>query len=56
VLSASPHGQAVRVHVDSGAGLLADVTPASAASLGLVPGRRVWAAVKATEVEVYQTG
>ena len=32
--------------------LFADVTPASAAGLGLVPGRRVWAMVKATEVRV----
>jgi molybdopterin-binding protein len=29
------------------------VTPASAARLGLTPGRRVWAAVKATEVGIY---
>jgi molybdate transport system ATP-binding protein len=53
VLSASPHGEAVRVHVDAASGLLADVTPASAAALGLAPGRSVWAAVKATEVQVY---
>ena len=56
VLSVSPHGAAVRVHLDASGGLLADVTPASAAALGLVPGRPVWAAVKATEVEVYETG
>jgi molybdate transport system ATP-binding protein len=56
VLSATPHGGAVRVHLDAAPGLLADVTPASAAALGLVPGRRVWAAVKATEVRVYAHG
>jgi molybdate transport system ATP-binding protein len=56
VVSASPHGEAVRVHVDAAAGLLADVTPASAGALGLAPGRRVWATVKATEVQVYGTG
>jgi molybdate transport system ATP-binding protein len=55
VVSASPHGEAVRVHVDTGTGLLADVTPASAGALGLTPGRQVWATVKATEVQVYGT-
>jgi molybdate transport system ATP-binding protein len=56
VLSATPHGGAVRVHLDAASGLLADVTPASAAALDLTPGRRVWAAVKATEVRVYRRG
>ncbi len=56
VVSASPHGAAVRVHVDAATGLLADVTPASAAALGLTPGTAVWATVKATEVEVYTAG
>lgn len=56
VVSASPHGEAVRVHVDASTGLLADVTPASAGALGLAPGRRVWATVKATEVQVYEAG
>ena len=49
----APHGAAVRVHLDAGAGLIADVTPASAAQLGLVPGAEVWATVKATEISVY---
>ncbi len=53
IRSVVPHGSAVRVHLDNPAGLIADVTPASAAALDLVPGRRVWAAVKATEVTVY---
>ena len=54
VRSVVPHGAAVRVHLDAGAApLIADVTPASAARLELVPGRRVWAAVKATELAVY---
>ncbi|MGH3589298.1 MAG: TOBE domain-containing protein, partial [Pseudonocardia sp.] len=53
VRSVVPHGAAARVHLDAGVALLADVTPASAARLGLVPGREVWAAVKATEVAVY---
>jgi molybdate transport system ATP-binding protein len=53
VTSVAPHGAAVRVHVDAAGGLIADVTPASAAQLGLVPGAEVWATVKATEVAVY---
>ena len=54
--SVSPHGAAVRVHLDLAdgrTGLIADVTPSSAAQLGLTPGTPVWAAVKATEVSVY---
>ena len=56
VRSVVPHGSAVRVHLEAPApprALIADVTPASASELGLVPGRTVWAAVKATEVTVY---
>ncbi len=53
VTSVAPHGSAVRVHLDAVSGLIADVTPASAAQLGLSPGRRVWATVKATEIAVY---
>jgi molybdate transport system ATP-binding protein len=52
VLSASPHGAAVRVLLDTAGGLLADVTPGSAEALGLTPGRVVWASVKATEIAV----
>jgi molybdate transport system ATP-binding protein len=55
VVSASPHGAAVRVQIDAAGGLLADVTPASAASLGLTPGAQVWASVKATEITVNGT-
>ncbi|MFA6575261.1 MAG: ABC transporter ATP-binding protein [Nocardioides sp.] len=53
VVSAVPHGDAVRVLVSAGPDLLADVTPAAAAELGLVPGRRVWLSVKETAVEAY---
>jgi molybdate transport system ATP-binding protein len=56
VASLVPHGSAVRVQVDRPGhrgGLIADVTPASAAQLGLAPGSEVWATVKATEVSVY---
>jgi molybdate transport system ATP-binding protein len=52
VVSAAPHGLAVRLHLDVAGGLLADVTAGSAGRLGLVPGRRVWASVKATETTV----
>jgi molybdate transport system ATP-binding protein len=55
VVSVAPHGAAVRVHLDAASGLIADVTPGSAAGLGLVPGREVWATVKATEVRIYGT-
>ena len=46
-----PLGDRVRVRGD---GLSADVTPAAAAELGLVPGSPTYFVVKATEVEVYR--
>jgi molybdate transport system ATP-binding protein len=52
VMSATPHGLVVRLTLDVAGGLLADVTAESAGRLGLVPGREVWATVKATEVAV----
>ena len=55
VRSLVTHGTAVRVHVDGPAPLIADITPESAASLGLEPGREVWASVKATEISVHGT-
>ena len=56
VRSVVPHGAAVRVHLAGVAPLIADVTPASVAALHLVPGTVVWAAVKATEIDVYGAG
>ena len=56
VRSLVPHGDALRLQVAraaDGALLLADVTPAAAAELGLAPGREVWLAVKATAVTTY---
>ena len=53
VASVTPHGDAVRVLVHADHDLLADVTPAAAAELGLVPGREVWLSVKATAVRHY---
>ena len=52
-----PHGDGVRVEVGgaphAGSSILAEVTPAAVADLDLGPGGVVWAAVKATEIEVY---
>ncbi len=58
VVRVEPHGEAARVEVgDAVAGrpVMAEVTQVAVAELGLVPGRRVWAAVKATDVELYPT-
>lgn len=49
----APHGDAVRLLVHASPDLLADVTPAAATELGLVPGREVWLSVKATAVSRY---
>ncbi|WP_217702427.1 sulfate/molybdate ABC transporter ATP-binding protein [Nocardioides guangzhouensis] len=55
IAAASPHGAALRlvVHAVGGQELIADVTPAAAAELGLVPGREVWLSVKETSVRSY---
>ena len=53
ILDVAPHGDAVRLLVDAGPELIADVTPAAAAELGLGPGREVWLSVKATAVRRY---
>ncbi len=50
VTAVEPRGPLVRVRA---ADLAADVTAASAADLDLVPGARVWFAVKAAEVAVH---
>jgi molybdate transport system ATP-binding protein len=47
------HGDNLRVRLDGPVVVAADVTPLAAAQLGLVPGRSVWAAVKATETRAY---
>jgi molybdate transport system ATP-binding protein len=46
-------GDTIRVEVSGPPDVLVDVTAASVAELGLVPGAPVWCAVKATEIEVY---
>lgn len=53
VLGLAPHGDAVRLHVGTSPDLLADITPAAAAELGLVPGLPVWLSVKETALEWY---
>ncbi len=46
-------GSRVRVRVAGAMPIVAEVTPAAVAAFGLVEGAPVWAAVKATEVEVH---
>jgi molybdate transport system ATP-binding protein len=52
-----PHGEGVRVEVGGAPGpassILAEVTSAAVTDLGLVPGRPIWVAVKASAVTVY---
>jgi molybdate transport system ATP-binding protein len=43
----------IRVVLDVGVVLVAEVTREAAAALGLAPGRSVWASVKATAIRVY---
>ncbi|SCL34772.1 molybdate transport system ATP-binding protein [Micromonospora nigra] len=50
------HGDNLRVQLDGPIGVAADVTPAAVAQLRLVPGQRVWAAVKAAETRAYPVG
>jgi molybdate transport system ATP-binding protein len=53
VTSLAPHGDIVRLSVDVGRTLLADITPGALANLGLHEGSEVWLSVKATEVSIY---
>lgn len=46
-------GDQVRVHLEGGLPMSADITPAGLAGLALGPGDEVWAGVKASEVECY---
>jgi molybdate transport system ATP-binding protein len=47
------HAGSVRLRLQGSLDVLADVTAGAVADLGLVPGREVWATVKATETSVY---
>ncbi len=51
---ATPHGTSVRCELAGEVPLVADVTAAAFAELGLVPGSPVWAVVKASEIAVYE--
>jgi molybdate transport system ATP-binding protein len=53
VVAATPHGATVRCELEGEVALTADVTAPAFAELGLAPGVRVWATVKASEVAVY---
>jgi molybdate transport system ATP-binding protein len=46
-------GDRVRVRVEGRPRLVAEVTPAAIAELGLAEGTDVWVSVKATDVQVY---
>ena len=46
-------GDRVRVYVVGRLSIVAEVTPGAVDDLALAPGVEVWAAVKATEVDVY---
>jgi len=52
-------GELIRVHAAGAVGgtgdLIADITAAAAADLELIPGKHVYFAVKATEVQIYPT-
>ena len=52
VRSVEPMGDRVRIVLDGPVGLAAAVTPGAVAALSLGPGVEVWAAVKATEIDV----
>ncbi|MEL6715056.1 MAG: TOBE domain-containing protein, partial [Planctomycetota bacterium] len=52
VASVEPGASRVRVALTGALDLVAEVTPRAVEDLGLVPGQRVWAAVKATEIRI----
>lgn len=54
VASVELASQSARVSLTGAIHLVAEVTPASVAELGLTPGRRVWASAKATEICAYE--
>jgi molybdate transport system ATP-binding protein len=59
IATVEPHGEGVRVEVaeapDPRSSILAEITPSAVADLELVPGTEVWAAVKASDIEVYSS-
>jgi molybdate transport system ATP-binding protein len=57
IAALEPHGEGVRVEIgdvpDHSSRIWAEITPSAVADLGLRPGSEVWAAVKASDIEVY---
>jgi molybdate transport system ATP-binding protein len=53
VAGIDPEGDRWRIRVDGTVPLVAEVTPAAATELSLADGGRVFAAIKATEIDVY---
>jgi molybdate transport system ATP-binding protein len=57
IAALEPHGDGVRVEIaeapDPRSSILAEITPSAVTALELVPGSDVWAAVKASDIEVY---
>ena len=57
IAALEPHGDGVRAEIagapDRQSSILAEITPSAVAYLELVPGSQVWAAVKASDIEVY---
>ncbi len=60
VAGLEPHGDQVRVEIADvpgpGSAVLAEITPAAVAELGLDPGSGVWAGVKASAISAYPRG
>jgi molybdate transport system ATP-binding protein len=57
IATLEPHGEGVRVEIngvpDRSSSILAEITPSAVADLELRTGSEVWAAVKASDIEVY---
>lgn len=53
VTSVDIHGDQVRVGLEGPPALVAAVTPAAVAELGITPGQRIWASLKATDISVH---
>ena len=56
VATVEPLGDTTRITLGSPLPLGVDITPAATAALGLTPGSRVWASIKATEISVEKAG
>jgi molybdate transport system ATP-binding protein len=53
VRSLAPLGDRIRITATGDRQTFVDVTAAAVAELGLIPGREIWLAAKATDIEVY---